>query len=99
MTSTDARGTSTQYTYADQPYPSGATPLSGLNSFAFPATITNAARQTAILYYDYFLGKITKHQDPNSTITTVDYNDLFDRPTSSIHAAGLSGVAAQTVYG
>ena len=77
---TDPLEYSTYYSFADNFF-SGEGPGSGLSTFAFPTTITNALSQATTIQYDYWIGRPTTITDPNQAATTAQYADTLDRLT------------------
>jgi RHS repeat-associated protein len=71
--------------------------LSGLNSFAYPTKITNAAGHISYSQLDYYLGKPVDGEDANGIVASGYYNDALDRPTQIRRAVG-SSLQNQTTF-
>ncbi|MBZ5579778.1 MAG: hypothetical protein LAP40_24745 [Acidobacteriia bacterium] len=66
--------------------------------YAFPHTVTNALNEQTTYTYDCDLGKPTRIQDPNGTVTAPSFNDPLNRLTQLVRAQGI-GLENQTTYG
>jgi hypothetical protein len=63
----------TGYGYNDDP--------NNLNTYARVTSVTNAAGQKTVNYYDTGTGKLRFSTDPNNVTTAYEYNDNMDRLT------------------
>ncbi|MGH8595980.1 MAG: hypothetical protein ACREXT_04915, partial [Gammaproteobacteria bacterium] len=72
---------------------------SGAYQYAFPTTQTSpipdssgyyasSTAFTTTIAYDFWTGKATSTTDPNSQVTTAEYNDTLDRLTRVVRPAG-----------
>lgn len=103
--SIDARGFAATFDFSDRfGAPNGEArsntspaELAGQTSYAFPTFVTNAAGHGSYAQYDYYLGRPVDAEDPNGAITKTAYNDLLDRPTQVVRAAGTA-VQTQTTF-
>lgn len=72
--------------------------LGGLNTYAYPTSVTNQLSWTAYLQYDYFLGADVNTQDINGLVSKTIYGDAFDRPTQTVSAIGAQEKQATIDY-
>lgn len=61
--------------------------LTAGRSYAFGTQAVDAKGFTAYTQFDYYTGKGVDSEDPNGTVTSVSYDDPFDRPTLVVVAA------------
>jgi RHS repeat-associated protein len=94
----DAKNNATTINYVDKfGLPDGEatsnTPpgqLSGLNTFAFPTSTTNALGWTTHAQFDYYTGVTVNMEDTIGVISKTLYDDLLDRPTQTFTAVGTA---------
>src|SRR5579863_30326 len=72
LSMTDPRGYTTHYSYSDS-YSGSSQPPGSTN--AYLTLITNALNQTQKFSYNYPSGEVTSSTDPNTQVTSYQYND------------------------
>jgi hypothetical protein len=71
--------------------------LGSLKRYAFATLVTNPLEHTAYTQDDYYLDKPVNAEDANGAVAFGRYDDLLDRPTRLVAAAGTV-VQRQTTY-
>lgn len=70
--------------------------ISGLQTFAFLSSSTNAAGHTTYSQVDYYIGKDVDVEDILGNVNSSFYNDTLDRPTQTIAYNNRSAFEKQT---
>jgi RHS repeat-associated protein len=101
----DGRGNATAYDFADRfgipdanaQGNSGATELGSQVSYAFATKVTNPLAHIVYTQFDYYLGRPVDTEDANAFVSSLYYNDAFDRVTQIRRAVG-AGASNQTTF-
>jgi RHS repeat-associated protein len=86
ISTTDALGNRTEYTYGNIPGPSGV--VSGLYPTQATVAAGTSVQRTSALEYDFSGGLLTKSTDTDNNISTSSQFDVFGRPELVIAAEG-----------